>query len=140
MNRLMPLALASLLVVAAPSHAQSQSAATLPDWDHLSAAQRELLIAPIRDRWNASPAARERMLGHAGRWKSMTPQQRAQARRGVERWQGMSPTERAQAQQAFKHFRQMSPEDKKAMREKLRAMTPEQRREWLKSQAAPALH
>jgi hypothetical protein len=138
MNRLMPLALASLFAVAAPLHAQAQSTAALPDWDHLSPAQRELLIAPIRDRWNASPDARERMLGHAGRWKSMTPQQRAQARRGVERWQGMSPAERAQAQDAFKRFRQMSPADRKAMREKLRAMTPEQRREWFKSQAAPA--
>lgn len=136
MNRLTPLALASLLAVAAPSHAQS--AATLPDWDHLSASQRELLIAPIRDRWNANPDARDRMLGHASRWKSLTPEQRAQARRGMERWQGMSPAERARAHEAFKRFRQMSPEEKKAMREKLRAMTPEQRRAWLRSQAAPS--
>ena len=138
MKYLTPLALASLLAVAAPSQAQTTS--SLPDWDRLSPAQRELLVAPIRDRWNANPGSRERMLSHATRWKSMTPEQRAQARRGMSRWQGMSPAERARAQQAFKRFRQMSPEEKQAMREKLRAMTPEQRREWLKSQAVPAAH
>ncbi|WP_462115810.1 DUF3106 domain-containing protein, partial [Lysobacter xanthus] len=91
------LVLAPLLLLAAALPAQAQvqakSTATLPDWEHLTPAQREQLVAPLRDRWNANPDARTRMLGHAQRWSRMTPEQRGQARRGMERWQGMSPDE-----------------------------------------------
>lgn len=130
------LAVAALLS-AAPlaSHAQAAPSA-LPDWDHLTPAQRELLVAPLRDRWNADPAVRPGMLRHAERWRTLTPEQRLKARRGMQRFQRMAPAEREQARAAFDRFRQLPPEERKAMREKLRAMTPEQRRAWLQAQAA----
>ncbi|MGY4515325.1 DUF3106 domain-containing protein [Lysobacter sp. HA18] len=129
------LAPVALLLAALPSHAQSTTAA-LPDWDHLTQAQRDMLIAPMRERWNASPETRQRMFGHAQRWKTMTPDQRKQARHGLAKFQDMSPAEREQARAAFERFRSMSPEDKKALREKLRGMTPDQRKTWLQSQSA----
>ena len=140
MNRTTRIAFACLLaLVAAPAFARSPGPAqALPDWDHLSAEQREMLIAPVRERWNARPADRPRMLGHAKRWKSMTPEQRARARHGVDRFQSMSPEQRAEARRIFEHMRGMPPEERRALRERLRRMTPEERRAWLKSQPMPA--
>src|SRR5690606_2865911 len=63
---------------------QATSAAPLPAWEQLSPGQREALIAPIRERWNASPEDRARMLEHARRWKSMPPEERERARRSEE--------------------------------------------------------
>ena len=53
-----------LLAVAAPAFSQP-SQPSLPEWDQLTPAQRETLIAPMRDRWNASPEHRQRMYEHA---------------------------------------------------------------------------
>lgn len=122
-----------LLGSALPARAQVDPA--LPDWDHLSTAQRELIVAPTRERWNTSPDDRPRMLHHAERWRAMTPQQRAQARHGLDRFQTMTPEQREQARAAFEQFRGMAPQDRHALRQKLRAMTPEQRDAWLKSHA-----
>lgn len=133
MNRIAALALPVLLALVPTARAQ---AADLPDWEHLTPAQRDALVAPLRERWNSDPRARARMWAHAERWRSMTPEQRAQARRGMDRFRDMPPEQRAEARAVFERFRQLPPEQRKAMREKLRAMTPEQRREWLKSQDA----
>lgn len=130
------LALPALLALAPLAHAQATT--DLPDWEHLSPAQREMLIAPLRERWNTDPQARRRVWKHAERWHAMSPEQRAQARRGMSRFQDMSPAEREQARAAFEQFRQLPPEQKQALRAKLRAMTPEQRREWLRMHAGEA--
>lgn len=136
--RLSPLVLAGALAVAACLPARASDAPTLPDWSSLTPAQRELLIAPVRERWNSRPADRARMLRHAQRWNAMTPEQRANARRGVDRWQKMSPVQREEARAIFKRTRDLDPEQRRQLRERLKAMTPEQRRAWLQSQAAPA--
>lgn len=125
-----------LFASALPVHAQSEG--PLPDWDHLAPTQRELLVSPLRERWNASPERRAKMLQHARHWSAMTPQQRAQARTGVDRFQTMSPEQREQARAAFERFRGMAPGDKRALRLRLRAMTPEQRAAWLQSQGSAA--
>lgn len=140
MNRIALFALPLLLAVAAPTVRAQQAPTDLPEWDRLSPAQRELLIAPLRERWNTNPQVRQRMWSHAERWRTMTPEQRKQARRGMERFQNMSPEQREEARAAFERFRQLPPEQKKAIREKLRSMAPEQRREWLKSQSVPVAH
>src|SRR3546814_11369012 len=41
--------------------------AQLPAWEQLSAEQRERLVAPLRQRWNANPTERARMYRHAER-------------------------------------------------------------------------
>src|SRR3546814_15294094 len=67
--------------------AQTQA---LPAWDQLTPTQREQLIAPTRERWNAEPAQRAELLERAQRWQQMSPEQRKHAHRGVKRWRHMS--------------------------------------------------
>jgi hypothetical protein len=112
--------------------AMAQSAATpLPEWDKLTPQQREILIAPMRDRWNSDADSRAHMYEHAQRWKSMTPEQRQQARRGMRRFEGMDPHQRQEARAIFLQMEKMTPEQRKQLQEKLKAMTTEQRRAWM---------
>lgn len=104
-----------------------------PDWERLSAAQREAIVAVVRERWNSNPRQRARMLQHAERWQRMTPEQRRSAQHGQRRWEQMSPEQRRQAREAFKQGRHLPSSERAALREKLKAMTPEQRREWLRT-------
>lgn len=122
------------LAAAAPAAAQGRS---LPAWDQLGAAQREQLIAPMRERWNSQPQARARMLQRAQRWQQMTPQQRERARNGLERLRKMTPQQRRQARAAYQYMRQLPDEERRALRERLREMTPQQRRDWLRQNAPP---
>ena len=54
-----------LALCAAPVFASqpAQNTPIPPAWEQLSQAERELLVAPVRERWNANPAQRARM-GH----------------------------------------------------------------------------
>ena len=138
---------AALLVLialsTAPAFAQSATAsrpttrpatvatpAALPNWDRLSSAQREQLIAPVRQRWEAEPAQRARMLERAGDWQRMTPDQRQRAHRGVKRWEHLNPEQRAQMRALFGQMHGLSPERRSALKAQWRQMTPEQRRVW----------
>lgn len=103
-----------------------------PQWEQLSPAQREMVIAVLRDRWNDNPRDRARMLKHAERWKTMTPEQRRKAHRGMHRWASMKPEERQRMRALYDESKGMSPQEREALRQKLQAMTPEQRREWLR--------
>ena len=113
---------------------QAPAAAALPAWDQLSAEQRELLLGPVRDRWNRSaPEDRRDMLDHARRWQSMTPEQREHARHGMKRWRGMPPEKREEARALFEHIRPLPDAERKAMLERWKAMTPEQRKAWVEA-------
>lgn len=105
-----------------------------PQWEQLTPAQREMVIAVLRDRWNDNPQERTRMLKHAERWKAMTPEQRRQAHQGMHRWADMKPQERQRMRALYEASKRMSPEDREALRRKLQSMTPEQRRDWLRQQ------
>nr|WP_295377806.1 DUF3106 domain-containing protein [Pseudoxanthomonas sp.] len=105
--------------------------APLPEWDKLTPQQREILIAPLRDRWNSDPASRPRMLEHGRRWQQMTPEQRSQARRGMHRFEHMNPEQRDRARALFLRMREMPPEQREKLRDDWKKMTPEQRRTWL---------
>ncbi|HVI60309.1 MAG TPA: DUF3106 domain-containing protein [Luteimonas sp.] len=141
MRALPILALATAVAVAAllprnafaspPQEAQPAAAASLPAWDQLTPAQREMLVAPVRERWNDNPGARARMYEHARRWQTMTPEQRKRARHGMQRWRHMDPEQRAQARALFDRMRGMTPEQRQVLRDQWKAMTPQQRREWV---------
>jgi Protein of unknown function (DUF3106) len=109
----------------------AQTAAQAPEWERLTPAQRDAVMAVVRERWNANPRQRAQMLQHAERWQRMTPEQRQRAQKGERRWQQMSPEQRKQARAKFDQGRHLPPEQRAALRERLKAMTPEQRREWL---------
>lgn len=103
----------------------------LPRWEQLTPAQREMIVAVMRDRWNDNPAERGRMLRHAERWKAMTPEQRRQAHQGMHRWADMKPEDRQRMRALYDESKRLSPQEREALRRKLQSMTPEQRREWL---------
>ena len=129
-NRLLALvlALAPLVAIAQPQ------TTPLPAWDQLSAEQRELLLAPVRERWNRSePERRAHMLEHARRWQSMTPEQREHARHGMKRWRSLPPEQRQNARALFEHTRGMPEGERKALLERWKAMTPEQRKAWVEA-------
>jgi hypothetical protein len=120
------------LLLAGPAFAQQTAAPAPAQWEQLSPAERDVLIAPIRDRWNNADAdQRRRMLEHARRWTTMTPEQREAAHKGMRRWDHLSPDQRDQARELFERMRSMPPEERHALKEKWHDMTPEQRKAWL---------
>ena len=132
------LLLACLATGPALAAAPPSSTPPLPAWDELSAAQREQLVAPVRERWNAEPAQRQRMLERAQRWQQLTPEQRTRAHRGMKRWEHMSPEQRTQARALYSRMRTLAPDERDAFRAKWKAMTPAQKQAWLQANPAPA--
>lgn len=124
------LALATALL-AAPTLALAQQGQALPEWDQLTATQREALVSTVRDRWNDAPERRERMLRHAERWQQMTPEERQNAHRGMKRWRDMSPERRAEARALYQRMRDMPPAEREALRARWRDMGAEEKRAWL---------
>jgi hypothetical protein len=120
-----------LLALLAPAWTAAASDPPLPEWERLSEAQRALLVAPVRERWNAEPEARARMLHHAQRWQQLTPEQRRHAHRGMKRWSHLSPEQRDRARAIFARIRDLPEAERRQWREQWRQMTPEQRRAWL---------
>ncbi|HST45844.1 MAG TPA: DUF3106 domain-containing protein [Luteimonas sp.] len=112
--------------------------AGLPAWDQLSAQQREMLVAPVRARWDANPDERARLLEHARRWQSMTPEERNRARKGLRRWEGMSPETRQQMRALHGRLRTLPESERTALRERWKTMTPAQRADWANANPAPA--
>lgn len=127
------LLLASAGAFAGDKPQDAGSAVPMPAWEQLSAEQRELLVAPLRERWNANPTERSRIYRHAERWQSMTPEQRKHARRGLSHWEHMDPERRAEMKALFQAMKAMSPEERKALRKRWHGMTAEQRRQWVEA-------
>ena len=116
----------SLMLIVGNAFAQS-----MPPWDQLSPAQRDLLVAPTRERWDSNPDMRGHMFQHAQRWRQLTPEQRETARRGQGRWETMPPDQRQTMRALFQKTRDMTPQQRRALRQQWRAMTPEQRQAYL---------
>jgi len=128
---LRPVLLLCLALCIAPALAQTDDEQPLPAWEQLSAADRDALIAPIRERWNANPDQRARLMRHAQRWQSMTPEQRRHVRHGMKRWSHLDPEERARARVLYGEMRGMTPEQRKALRARWKAMSPAERDAWV---------
>lgn len=139
--------LALSMLCSAPAFAQTapagkaapaaEAARSFPAWEQLSAAEREMLIAPMRERWNGNPQGRARMMDHAQRWQTMTPEQRQRMHHGMKRWRHMSPEQREHARALFGEMRDMTPEQRQELRAKWKAMTPAEREAWIKAHPAP---
>lgn len=131
---LLSLALSPLL---APAQVAPTPDPPLPAWEQLTQAQRDTLVAPIRERWNREPGERVRILERARRWAEMPPEQRARARHGMKRWEHMSPQKRAEARALFHAMRGMDEAQRKAFLEQWQQMSPRQRSEWASVHPAP---
>lgn len=121
----------AIALAALSGPAPAQSTGTPPDWDQLTAQQREALTAPVRARWDNAPEKRARMLRHAERWQQMSPAERERAQHGIKRWQDMSPERREEARALYQRMRAMPAEERAALRERWKDMSGEQRRAWL---------
>lgn len=120
-----------------PATAPAAATRTYPAWEQLSVAEREMLIAPVRERWNSNPQSRARLMDHAQRWQTMTPEQRRKAHHGMKRWGHMTPEQRTQSRALFGEMRNMTPEQRQELRAKWKAMTPAEREAWIKAHPAP---
>lgn len=109
----------------------------LPEWDQLDAGQRELLVAPVRERWDSNPDERRKMLERAERWQQLSPDQRRRAHRGMDRWKHMSPEQRDAARALYSHMRTLEPEARSRLKKQWKGMSREQRREWVETHPAP---
>lgn len=142
--------LAAGLLVSAGAHTQQAAPAQVPPaWEQLSQAQRDEIIAPLRERWNRDPGERTRMLERSRRWQSMTPDQRQRARHGMRRWQRMDPEKQAQMRALFERTRNMpgkqrhetmvlfremlpmTPQQRVELKSRWQAMSPAQRDAWV---------
>jgi hypothetical protein len=136
--------LLSLVLLLAPAFAMAQdkhvNSTPLPKWGQLSSAQRDDLIAPLRDRWNSNPSERTRMYERARRWKAMPADARQRAHHGMQRWEKMSPEQRQHAQALFHAMRRMDEGERKDFLAKWHAMSPQQRSEWVDAHPAPEHH
>ena len=118
--------------------AQAQPATVqYPEWDQLTPAQRDALIAPLRERWNRNPDERARMVERAQRWKAMPRDQRERAGHGMQRWEHMTPEQRSEARALFHAMRGMDKDQRKAFMAQWRQKTPQQKTDWLKAHPAP---
>jgi len=124
-SRVLPVFVALLLIT---GNALAQA---MPTWEQLTPAQRDLLVAPIRERWDSNPDARGHMFQHAQRWRQLSPEQRDEAHKGQGRWEAMPSDQRRTMRALFQKTRDMTPEQRRALREQWRAMSPEQRRAYL---------
>ena len=129
--------LAGLALSPVIAQAQETKPETLPTWEQLTPAQRELLIAPIRERCDSEPERRPQFMRYAKRWKELPPPQRDHASRGMERWETMSPEQREQARAVFHFVRGMDKDSRRDFMDKWRAMTPQQRSDWAKAHPVP---
>lgn len=109
-----------------------------PEWDQLDAAQRDVLVAPLRERWDGNPDARQKMLERAERWRELTPEQRRRAHHGMDRWKHMTPEQRENARALYSHMRSLDPQARGELRRQWKQMSPEQRRAWAQEHPAPA--
>ena len=138
MNRTIRLTILALALW--PAFAFAQSAAVpnqYPEWDQLTQAQRDALVAPLRERWNRNTDERARMAERAQRWQSMPRDQRERAGHGMQRWEHMTPEQRSEARALFHAMRGMDKDQRKAFMAQWRQKTPQQKTDWLKAHPAP---
>jgi hypothetical protein len=139
MTRMIRPALLALALWPAFAFAQAPATTTTqyPEWDQLTQAQRDAIVAPLRERWNSNPAERARMLERAQRWKAMPGDQRDRARHGMQRWEHMSPEQRGEARALFHAMRGLDKDQRKAFLAQWRQKTPQQKADWLKAHPVP---
>lgn len=147
---LLPLLLAFVLAGKAMA-GDADPGQPLPAWEQLDQARRDILVAPLRERWNRNPDERARMYQRALRWQSMPPEQRARAHRGLHRWESMDPDKRAKVRMLFERTRgmprqqrretfalfkamlDMTSAERDALRRRWPRMTPGERDAWLQA-------
>ena len=99
-------------------------------WQSLTRAQRETL-APLERDWPSIEAWRkEKWLTIAGRYHSLTPEQRAHIQAQMTEWARLTPADRGLARIRFVEARGVSATDRRARWQAYQALTPAQRAQY----------
>lgn len=117
-------------------HDRMPEGVAVPAWSELTPVQQEKL-AHLRERWDQMPPSRrvhalERMERRA-RWDAMTPEQRERLRHGARNFRDLPPELREKMRASMQVVRELPEAQRRELRERWRAMDPEQRRQWLEA-------
>jgi hypothetical protein len=117
-------------------HDRVPEGVAVPAWSELTPEQQEKL-APLRDRWDQMPASRrvhalERVERRA-RWDALSPEQRERLRDGARNFRDLPPELREKMRASMQVVRSLPEEERRELKERWRAMDPEQRRRWLEA-------
>ena len=120
-------------VAQAPRAAGAASSATAPvreegvRWSALTPPQREAL-APLERDWPAIDAPRkQKWIALAGRFNTLSPEERARINARMVEWAKLTPAERGQARLRFEEARQLPVPDRSEAWRAYQALPPEQR-------------
>jgi hypothetical protein len=141
MNRLRHIVLASLLLVAAPTFAQTgpdddtrAPAAGQPSavpWSSLTDDQRKVRQQSLSrgsQRWlNMSPNERKDARGRFKQWSDLPADRRKDVRNRWQQFRTLPPTEQQAVRENFRRFKNMPPERRKALRERWQNASPAER-------------
>jgi hypothetical protein len=106
-------------------------------WQSLAPAQREAL-APLERDWPSIDAPRkQKWIALAGRFKTLSPDERTRITARMAEWAKLTPAERGQARIRFEEARQVPAPDRSARWQAYQALPPEQR-QLLAARAASA--
>ena len=124
----------------APGTASSPTAIVREEgvrWPALTPAQREAL-APLERDWPAIDASRkQKWIALAGRFNTLSPEERARINARMVEWAKLTPAERGQARLRFEEARQLPVPDRSERWRAYQALPPEQRQQ-LAARAATA--
>lgn len=117
-------------------HDRVPEGVAVPTWAELSPQQQEKL-EPLRERWDQMPASRrvhalERSERRA-RWEAMTPEQRERLRHGARNFRDLPPQLREKMRASMQRVHQLPDNERRELKQRWRAMDPEQRRKWLEA-------
>ncbi|MBS1208061.1 MAG: hypothetical protein H6R19_459 [Proteobacteria bacterium] len=95
----------ALILLLAALSVQAQSLAQQPVWSQLNAQQRTAL-APLSSEWNSmSDARRQKWLGIARRYASLSPIEQARMQDRMREWVALTPAQRELARTQYKKLR-----------------------------------
>ena len=123
--------------------AATPASATVPRedgvrWQGLTPAQREAL-APLEHDWPGIDAPRkQKWLALAGRFKTLSPEERTRITERMAEWAKLTPAERGQARLRFEEARQLPAPDRSARWQAYLALPPEQRQQFAARAASAA--
>ena len=124
----------------APGSASSPTAIVREEgvrWQALTPAQREAL-APLERDWPGIDAPRkQKWIALAGRFNTLSPEERARINARMVEWAKLTPAERGQARLRFEEARQLPVPDRSEAWRAYQALPPEQRQQ-LAARAATA--
>lgn len=147
-RRVAPVLVALALVFSAPGatahsqeaqgrpHAPIPDGVAVPSWSELSGAQQEKL-APLRERWDQMPASRRALAleraERRARWDALPPGERERLRDGARNFRDLPPELREKMRESMLVVRQLPEAQRRELKQRWRAMDPEQRRQWLEA-------